>query len=127
MLYYSSGKAQVVFYQDGPDCPVLDWLDGLPERAQAKGIVRIRRLSTLGHELRRPEADYLRDGIHELRWRLGSVNYRILYFFHAREAIVLAHGMTKEGAIPDRDIDWALQRKSAYIEDPQGHTHYEDL
>ena len=29
-------------------------------------VVRIRRLAELGHELRRPEADLLRDDIHEL-------------------------------------------------------------
>jgi DNA-binding XRE family transcriptional regulator len=49
----------------------------------AKCAVRIRRLADLGHELRRPEADLLRDGICELRARLGTVNYRILYFFMA--------------------------------------------
>jgi hypothetical protein len=35
--------------------------------------------------LRRPHADYLEDGIYELRWRNGTVQYRILYFFHGRE------------------------------------------
>jgi hypothetical protein len=43
--------------------------------------VRIERLRDLGHELRRPEADYLRDGIYELRVGLGSVNHRMLYSF----------------------------------------------
>jgi hypothetical protein len=56
-------KTTVVFYQDDPDtAPVLDWLDSLPTKAQDKCLVRIERLSDLGHELRRPEADFLRDG-----------------------------------------------------------------
>lgn len=57
-------KIAVVFYQEvAGTVPVLDWLDRLPAKAQDKRRVRIERLRDLGHELRRPEADYLRDGI----------------------------------------------------------------
>ena len=72
------GAVTLVFYRDAQGTPALAWLERLPERAYAKGIVRIERLALLGHELRRPEADYLREGIYELRWRLGRVSYRIL-------------------------------------------------
>lgn len=66
-------KTTVVFYQDDPDkVPVLDWLDSLPTKALDKCRVRIERLRDLGHELRRPEADFLRDGIYELRVRLRT-------------------------------------------------------
>ena len=54
--------------------PVLEWFDGLPAKAQDKCRVRIQRLSELGHELCRPEADLLRDGIYELRVGLQHVN-----------------------------------------------------
>ncbi|HEV8719411.1 MAG TPA: type II toxin-antitoxin system RelE/ParE family toxin [Candidatus Binatia bacterium] len=74
-------KTTVVFYQDDPDTvPVLDWLDSLPTKALDKCRVRIERLRDLGHELRRAEADFLRDGIYELRVRLRTTNYRMLYF-----------------------------------------------
>ena len=63
----------------------MRWFDQIPEKAQDKCRIKIERLQELGHELRRPEADYLRDGIYELRVRLQSVNYRMLYFFHGRE------------------------------------------
>ena len=97
-------KTTVAFYQDYPDTvPVLDWLDSLPTKALDKCRVRIERLRDLGHELRRPEADFLRDGIYELRVRLGTTNYRMLYFFHGRIATVLAHGLVKEGEVPQRD------------------------
>jgi hypothetical protein len=90
-------QIEVVFYRDDDgSVPVLDWLDRLDDRARAKCVVRIERLKELGHELRRPEADYLRDGIYELRIRLQSVSYRILYFFHGRTAAVLARA--REGA-----------------------------
>jgi len=46
---------------------VLDWLDHLFKKIQAKAPVRIERLAEMGHELRRPEADYLRENIYELR------------------------------------------------------------
>ena len=44
-----------------------------------------------GHELRRPEADFLRDGIYELHISLGGVHQRILYFFHGGMAAVVSH------------------------------------
>ncbi len=121
------GAITVVFYHDEHGCPALDWLEELPGRAYAKGFVRIERLAQLGHELRRPEADYLRDGIHELRWRIGSVNYRVLYFFHGREAVVLAHGLTKEERVPEQDINLAVKRKALYLEKPDEHSYHEEL
>jgi phage-related protein len=64
-----------------------------------------------GHELRRPYADYLRAGVHELRARVGRVNYRILYFFGDDE-IILSHGFTKEREIPDAEIERARRHRS---------------
>lgn len=61
-----------------------------------KCLFRIRRLAALGHEIRRPEADDLGDGIYELRVGFRGQNYRVLYFFHGTVASVLAHGLTKE-------------------------------
>lgn len=116
---------EVVFYQDSEGCPVLNWLETIEERARAKGIVRIELLVERGHELRRPEADYLGDGIYELRWRVGHVNDRILYFFHGREVVVLAHSLTKERRLPVRDLSLAVRRKALFSAAPHRHTHYE--
>lgn len=44
----------------------------------------------LGHELRRPEADFLRDGIYELRVSLQGQQYRMLYFFHGKVVAVVS-------------------------------------
>ena len=74
-------------------------------RAFAKCVIRIRRLAEMGHELRRPEADLLRDGIYELRGRDGRVNYRILYFFHGHNIAILANALTKEDKVPKSDIE----------------------
>ncbi len=121
----------VVFYQEAPgDVPALDWLRALrraDRRGYAKCVARVHRLADLGHEPRRPEADLLRDGIHELRARRGRVHYRILYFFHGSEIAVLAAGLSKEGRVPDRDIERALRRRVAFEEDPCGHTFEMEL
>jgi phage-related protein len=65
----------------------------------------------MGHELRRPEADFLRDGIYELRASYQGVHYRVLYFFAGKAVVVLSHGLTKEKEVPPREIDQAVERK----------------
>ncbi|HYH46218.1 MAG TPA: type II toxin-antitoxin system RelE/ParE family toxin [Thermoanaerobaculia bacterium] len=108
--------------------PVLDWLRQLRQRdrrAYAKCVVRIQRLAQEGHALRRPEADYLRDGIYELRARQGRVNYRILYFFHGQNVVILAHGLTKEDEVPNTEIERALRRKEAFEQNPKLHLYEE--
>lgn len=123
--------ANVVFFKDTDgSVPVRDWLDQVVARRDlriaAKCGVRIELLREHGERLRRPYADYLRDGIYELRIAFGTVNYRILYFFDAKEAVVvLAHGMTKEGEIPQRDIRIALHRRDLFVSDPTRYTYYE--
>jgi hypothetical protein len=120
-------RIRVVFYQESPDnVPVLDWLRTLETRdrlAYAKCVARIKRLAQAGHELRRPEADYLRDGMHELRVHRGRVNYRILYFFHHQTVAVLSHALTKEDRVPAAEIDRAVRRKLVYEQAPEGHTY----
>jgi hypothetical protein len=61
-------RTNVVLYRelDG-SCPFLAWFEELPAKVQDKCYLRLERLREMGHELRRPEADYLRDGIYELR------------------------------------------------------------
>lgn len=118
---------RVIFYQDDDGTvPILEWFDRLPAKALDKCRIKLERLQELGHELRRPEADYLRDGIYELRVRVGSVNYRMLYFFHETIAAVVSHGLTKEQRVPARDIDQAVAAKQRFIKNPRRHTHQEN-
>lgn len=119
-------KTHVVFYQeDDGTVPVLEWLDTLSPKAQDKCRVKIERLQELGHELRRPEADYLRDGIYELRIGLQGINYRILYFLYGKVTAVLAHSLLKERAVPVRDLNEALRRKYDFERAPAQHTYQE--
>ncbi|MBZ0255569.1 type II toxin-antitoxin system RelE/ParE family toxin [bacterium] len=111
--------AEDYFYkEDDGTVPLLAWFDGLPGKALDKCTAKIERLEEQGHNLRRPEADYLRDGIYELRVRFQSVNYRILYFFHERAAVILSHGVTKERKVPPGEIDLAVSRKEKFAQAP---------
>ena len=109
--------------EDG-SVPLLIWMDQLQTKVRDKCIVRIERLAQLGHELRRPEADFLRDGIYELRVRSGSVHYRILYFFHEARA-VLSHGCSKEDVVPKAEIDRAIANRDRFIKNSEKHTYEE--
>lgn len=106
-------QTEVFFFREAKDdsVPLFAWLETLPSKVLAKCIERIDRLGELGHELRRPEADYLRDGIYELRASYQGVHYRMLYFFTGKAVVVLSHGLTKEREVPPREIDRAVERK----------------
>ena len=117
----------VVFYrEENGSVPALEWLDGL---GNAKAIVKCRaklmRLAALGHELRRPEADLLRDGIYELRIALSHINYRLLYFFSGKDAVVVSHGFTKEAKVPASEIELAIARRERYRLDSAAHSFRE--
>lgn len=116
-------RAEVIlFREDDESVPLVEWLKSVPKKPQAKCVAALTRLEELGHELRRPEADYLRDGIHELRVRFQSVNYRMLYFFHGRTVTVVSHGCTKERVVPKREIDAAIKRKERFEKEPRKHS-----
>ena len=113
---------EVYFFRDKDgSVPVLEWLEeirGKNERAFRKCFGLIRLLEELGHKLRRPRADMLRDGVYELRTKVGSVNYRILYGFVGKDVALLAAGLTKEKKVPAREIDQAAARIELYKTDP---------
>ena len=113
----------VFFREDDGSVPILAWFETLQERAQDKCRVRLERLEQMGHKLRRPEADYLRDEIYELRIGLQGRNYRMLYFFHGRDLVVISHGLVKERIVPPREIDLAVRRKSKFTSDPAKHSY----
>ena len=112
------------------DAPVVDWLKELSdtnERAYVKCRAALGRLAQEGHALRRPEADFLENGIHELRIRFSKVNYRLLYFFHERTTSVVVHGITKEDEVPKIEIQRAIERKEKFISNPKDHTFTGDI
>jgi len=110
----------------GDSSPLKEWLATLEKRQAkiyAKCVAFILELGEEGGELRPPTSKCLRDGIFELRPKNGRVNYRILYFFHARpRCAVLSHGFTKEGEVPDIEIERAIRRRTEVTGDFERHT-----
>jgi phage-related protein len=118
-------KIRVIFYKDeDQSVPMIRWLDKLQKKPRAKCIEWLHRLEMLGHDLHRPYADTLKDGIHELRVRHESVNYRMLYFFHGTSAVVVTHGLTKEKEVPVMAIQNAVDMKNKFMANPESHTFY---
>ena len=88
--------------------PVKEFIHGLPFNEQKKVYAYIDELRRQGHNLRRPMADYLRDGIYELRPKTN----RVLYFFFLTNGVVLVHAIRKKtGKIPEQDMELAIKRK----------------
>ena len=120
-------KTEVIFFREKEGkAPVVDWLADLMKtnaKAWANCRVKIEMLAQFGHELRRPAADFLRDGIYELRAKQGHVQYRMLYFFHGRNVAILAHSLTKEDEVPNVDIEKTLSRKKLFVMNPKAHTY----
>ena len=120
-------STRIIFFKefDG-SIPLLNWLDTLrPKRVKAKCIALIQLLAQFGYELHRPHCDTLRDGIKELRTRDRTVNYRLLYFFHQQNCVIISHGIVKEGKVPDIEVDHAIPNRTKYELDPSKHTYSE--
>ena len=65
--------SEIVFYKEGETVLFDQWLNTLPVKVQAKRLSQVRMLRSQGHELRRPIADFLRDGIYEFARHLEGV------------------------------------------------------
>jgi phage-related protein len=89
-------QAEVFFFREPNDesVPLLDWLNELPFKVQAKCTERIDRLGELG-----------------LRTSFQGIHYRMLYFFSGKAVVVVSHGLTKEREVPPKEIDAAVKRK----------------
>jgi phage-related protein len=113
----------LIFYrEENGSVPALEWIESLGNvKAIVKCRAKLMRLAALGHELRRPEADLLRDGIYELRIGLSHINYRLLYFFTGQNAVVVSHGFTKEAKVPASEITLAIARRDRFRLNPSAH------
>ncbi|MDD2772315.1 MAG: type II toxin-antitoxin system RelE/ParE family toxin [Elusimicrobiales bacterium] len=106
----------VYYFVDGRgNAPVEEFIDILSPDEQAKAFAYIAELRKQGHNLRRPLAAPVKNGIYELRPKSN----RLFYFFFHRDYIILVHAIRKKtDAVPQRDIDLALRRK-VFIEQHQ--------
>jgi hypothetical protein len=115
-------QSELIFYKEGDTILFDEWLSTVPVKVQLKCISLVGLLRSRGHELRRPIADFLRDGIYELRpTSYQGINYRILYFFSGKNIVVISHGISKKSEVPAIEIDRAIERKRKYEANPKVH------
>ena len=67
---------KLIFFKEADGLiPLLSWFNKIESKqAKADCIAKMKLLAQKGHELYRPYADALRDGIRELRVKTGRVN-----------------------------------------------------
>jgi phage-related protein len=106
----------VFFTTERGDSPIDEFLDGLDKKLQAKVAAYLSLLEDEGPNLRRPYADVVRGKIRELRIHYSSNQYRVLYFFHVRDRIVLVHAFSKKTQqLKEKDIELSERRMADWM------------
>jgi phage-related protein len=107
----------LIFYTtERGDSPVDDFLDVLDKKSRAKVAAHLSFLEEQGPNLKRPYADVVRGKIRELRVHQSTNQYRIFFFFQAREQIVLVHAFSKKTQqLKEKDIELAKRRMDDWI------------
>ena len=97
------------YFVDDRGCsPVKEFIRELPLNERTKVFAYIEELRRQGHNLRRPLAAPLKDGIYELRPKAN----RLFYFFYLKENVVIVHAIkNKTDKVPEHDIKLSLKRK----------------
>lgn len=82
-------------------------------KLKAKVFREIGLFEEFGPKLNEPYSKHLKDGVHELRVRLGSDRSRILYFFFCDQKIIMTNGfIRKTQKVPPVEIERALKYKA---------------
>ncbi len=106
----------ILYTTDRGDSPIDEFLDGLDKKSRAKVAAYLSLLEDEGPNLKRPYADVVRGKIRELRIHYSSNQYRVLYFFHVRDQIVLVHAFSKKTQqLKEKDIDLSEKRMEDWI------------
>jgi phage-related protein len=105
-----------LYTTDRGDSPIDEFLDGLDKKSRAKVAAYLLLLQDEGPNLKRPYADVIRGKIRELRIHYSSNQFRVLYFFHVRDQIVLVHAFSKKTQqLKEKDIDLSERRMEDWI------------
>jgi len=99
-------KWKLIYYESqNGDCPVRDFIDSRNANNKAKIFSLLTVLEERGPNLPRPYADFLKDGIHELRIKLSGDQIHFLYFFCYKDFIILTHAFDKKSKkVPKNEI-----------------------
>jgi len=122
MMYYNEVdtkplKWHVIYYEDFKGCSeVFDFVEKGRDREKAKILALLAVLEEQGPQLPRPYADFLVDGIHELRIKLSGNQVRILYFFCYRDFIILTNIFVKTSdKVPVKEINKAKLLRADFL------------
>jgi len=106
------------YFYDKPDGtePMRDFLSSLDKKMRAKVLWTVSLLESDGNSLREPYSKHLKDGIFELRTKVGSDISRALYFFIIDKRVILTHGFIKKAdATPPAEIRRAQKYRDEYL------------
>lgn len=107
----------VEFYEteDGKT-PVVEFLDSLEDKMNAKMVGLMEILEEKGTMLREPYSSPLEDGIFELRAVQGSNISRTLFFFFIEGRIIITHGFVKKTQkTPRAQIELAKKYRADFL------------
>ena len=109
---------KVIFYEkENGDCPVEEFIISLDVKMRAKVIGMLELLEEKGNLLREPYSKPIKDGIFEIRCKVGHNLTRILYFFYYDGKIILTNGFVKKTKkTPLEEIELARERKADFKE-----------
>ena len=97
--------------------PAKEFLLSLSPKMRAKMFRTIDLLAQNGNALREPYSKPLRDGIMELRAKVGSDISRVLYFFVVGQRVILTHGFIKKtNKTPKAEIERAISYRQDFLE-----------
>lgn len=107
---------EIEFYESpNGECPTQEFLRSLHKKDELPYVMRkIDLLAEFGYQLHRPHADYLKDGIYELRIPVKNKQFRLLYFYFYQDKIIISHGVQKEAKVKASDIEKAKKNRADY-------------
>jgi len=95
--------------------PVNDFLESLDVKMRAKAFHELNILQQFGPSLREPHSKLIKNGLFELRIKIGSDISRIFYFFRIGNKIILTNGFIKKtNKTPKGEIEKAIKYKTDY-------------
>lgn len=96
--------------------PIIDYLDSLNEKVQAKIVSYIDLLLENKGKLKYPYARHVKDKIWELRIDFAKNYHRILYFIFTGKRIILLHAFSKKtDKIPKRELEKTINNYKDFI------------
>ena len=100
--------------------PVMDFIQGLEAKKQAKIAREIDLLKMFGDELHYPHVDKVEGmkykDLKELRIKLATNIFRIFFFLPKENTAILLHGIVKKTQkTPRKELDVALERMKEYL------------